>query len=213
MAFKCPALKNVNRVAALVLLAIIAYMFVWPRLAHYLFRDIPEFFRERSCRQYDPPPNLVVYEEEPAAAKALSGRDGYETVALPKGRSGVAAIYIPRCWKDLNWNVKCSNSVLFLHELPSKSGKSFVWVELHGQDELFLYTRVALPGRPVDSFRTLPFLRRGRGYVRFYAGQIDAADPSHFTIRYTLDGKDGIIHGRMRKGDHWLDFEFPEAAR
>jgi hypothetical protein len=34
--------------------------------------------------------------------------------------------------------------------------------------------------------------------LRFYAGQPDPADPSHFTIAYQFDGKPGTIDGRVR---------------
>jgi hypothetical protein len=38
----------------------------------------------------------------------------------------------------------------------------------------------------------------GGGHYRFFAGQPDPADPSHFTIPYDLDGKHGVIHGRVK---------------
>ena len=34
--------------------------------------------------------------------------------------------------------------------------------------------------------------------LRFFPGQADAADPSHFTIPYRLDGRDGVIDGWLR---------------
>jgi len=36
---------------------------------------------------------------------------------------------------------------------------------------------------------------------RFYAGQPDPADPSHFTIDYDLNGQRGTIHGYLRNDD------------
>jgi len=38
----------------------------------------------------------------------------------------------------------------------------------------------------------------GGEFFRFYAGQIDPADPSHFTIAYELNTKKGTIHGRIK---------------
>jgi hypothetical protein len=38
----------------------------------------------------------------------------------------------------------------------------------------------------------------GPGLFRFYAGQPDPADASHFTIGYDLDGRHGTIHGRLK---------------
>jgi hypothetical protein len=45
---------------------------------------------------------------------------------------------------------------------------------------------------------------------RFYAAQLDAADPSHFTIDYVLDGVPGKIHGRL-KDDGSIELK-PEAG-
>ena len=46
----------------------------------------------------------------------------------------------------------------------------------------------------------------GAGVSRFYAGQPDPADASHFTIPYVVDGVPGTIHGRLR-GDGSLTLE------
>ena len=37
--------------------------------------------------------------------------------------------------------------------------------------------------------------------LRLFAGQPDPADPTHFTIRYQLDGKEGVIDGWLRDND------------
>jgi hypothetical protein len=50
----------------------------------------------------------------------------------------------------------------------------------------------AMPGKAEEIRLT------GGGHYRFYAGQPDPADPSHFTIPYDLDGKRGVIHGRVK---------------
>jgi hypothetical protein len=35
--------------------------------------------------------------------------------------------------------------------------------------------------------------------LRFYAGQLDPADPGHFTVRYELEGQPGIVDGRLNE--------------
>lgn len=45
---------------------------------------------------------------------------------------------------------------------------------------------------------------------RFYAGQVDVADPSHFTIRYEYNSVAGTIHGNLRD-DGFVDLK-PEAG-
>jgi hypothetical protein len=37
----------------------------------------------------------------------------------------------------------------------------------------------------------------GPGEFRFYAGQPDPSDPTHFTVGYDVDGAPGTIHGRL----------------
>lgn len=37
----------------------------------------------------------------------------------------------------------------------------------------------------------------GPGQFRFYAGQLDPADPTHFTVDYDVDDTRGTIHGRI----------------
>jgi hypothetical protein len=50
--------------------------------------------------------------------------------------------------------------------------------------------------RPNVSTQPVPIHYGNR--LRFFAGQIDPADPSHFTIGYQVDGQAGTIDGRVR---------------
>jgi len=34
--------------------------------------------------------------------------------------------------------------------------------------------------------------------LRFFGGQVDPADPSRFTIPYQVDGRDGVLQGRLK---------------
>ena len=43
-----------------------------------------------------------------------------------------------------------------------------------------------------------------RGLWRIFAGQPDPADPTHFTIPYDIDGKPGVIDGRLTDGDRLM---------
>lgn len=40
-----------------------------------------------------------------------------------------------------------------------------------------------------------------KNMLRIFAGQPDVADPSHFTISYDIDGKPGVIDGRLNNDD------------
>lgn len=43
-----------------------------------------------------------------------------------------------------------------------------------------------------------------RGLWRIFAGQSDPTDPTHFTIPYDIDGKPGVIDGRLTDGDRLM---------
>jgi hypothetical protein len=63
------------------------------------------------------------------------------------------------------------------------------------EDSVWQQSWTWTPGRPgtAEEIRLT-----GGGHYRFFAGQPDPADPSHFTIPYDLDGKRGVIHGRVK---------------
>jgi hypothetical protein len=108
--------------------------------------------------------------------------------------------------------------LLFLHVLESKSGAHLVAVELRKTASgFFLGTRLydyhgLTLSPPRDFFHTLPIGSPQSKSLRFYAGQVDPADASRFSIRYTLDGKDGTIEGRLSERGDSVTFEFPVFA-
>ena len=72
------------------------------------------------------------------------------------------------------------------------------------------------PGLSIDA---LPVIDYGIA-LRFFAGQIDPGDESHFTIRYQADGRDGVIDGwlkddglRLRPREAQWSFESGQAWR
>ena len=50
------------------------------------------------------------------------------------------------------------------------------------------------PGAPLESSPVIDYGNK----LRFFAGQADATDPSHFTIAYDVDGSPGTIDGWLR---------------
>jgi hypothetical protein len=76
---------------------------------------------------------------------------------------------------------------------------------------MYDYNRLSL-SQPSWFFHTLPIGSPQSKSLRFYAGQVDAADGSRFSIRYTLDGKDGTILGRLSDRGDIVRFEFPAIA-
>ncbi len=108
-------------------------------------------------------------------------------------------------------------NVVFLHERITPSGKSCLVHVVCGlslstlpaspgtrEFHLFAHLYRASPGRGFWHDRTVGFLGDGTSIalnpderLRLYAGQPDASDPAHFTIRYMLGGKPGLIDARM----------------
>jgi hypothetical protein len=64
--------------------------------------------------------------------------------------------------------------------------------------------RTPIPPAPADpSSAPGRTIRPGQPW-RIFAGQIDPADPSHLTIKYEIDGRAGVIDGRLNDGDRLM---------
>jgi hypothetical protein len=111
-----------------------------------------------------------------------------------------------------------TGGVLFLHELRNKAGHRRLAVVQRTPSEVgpFPYPfglEVALyepatfraPPRYAGKSPPVTYIDNLDGIIplipirplRFYAGQVDPADASHFTIRYELDGRTGDVDGRL----------------
>ena len=142
-----------------------------------------------------------------------------------------AAAYRPQGWNKLqavarlpliNGIGTVNGAILFLHELVSPGGNHrLVVIEYDAQPDDFtptfynglnLRSEVFAPG----TWRSRPS-RVGKGaeadvlvmfpttppQVRIYAGQVDPADASHFTIRYEMWGQTDVLDGRLDNND-WI---------
>jgi hypothetical protein len=190
-----------------IVLAFVLWSF-WPRLV----KEGQKFSVERRCLNYEAPARQVVYDSDPTRAQVLlSQNSGYIT-----DRDG-AAFYTPDCWIDWTRPPR-ENVLLFLHSMPSKNGKRLVAVELErGKSDFVLYTRLyecnALTiSRPFDTLHTFPISSQKSPSLRLYAGHVDPADASRFSIPYTLNGRDGTIHGRLSELGDSVSFEFSTLA-
>jgi hypothetical protein len=111
-----------------------------------------------------------------------------------------------------------TGGVLFVHELRNKAGHRRLAVVQRTPTESgpFAYPfglEVALyepatfraPARYVGTQPPVTYIDMLSGInplipirpLRFYAGQVDSADPAHMTIRYELDGQQGVVDGRL----------------
>jgi hypothetical protein len=183
-------------------------------------RQVRLLYYQRACMNYRAPADQVVYERGPGAAALLATSREYTTLATstnqpaPVGRE-------PACLSGYQ-NVAASTTtapgaVLFMHELhlPSR-GRRLVIVrsnfaadtppmfipgfdlELTVMDPATWKTppKDITAGMPIDV--TSPILA-SPPQLRIFAGQVDPADESHFTIRYVLDGKRHIADGHLEE--------------
>jgi hypothetical protein len=177
---------------------------------------------------YAPPADLVVYEEDTAAAEALLARPGGE---YARGRDGplvTCAMHRPRCLTAFaaasGMGTVSNGAVLFLHERTSRTGVRRLVVICCSPEDVPSVTLAGglnewecVPGvwgtppqyssPPVD--RLVPLRQGKEARVRFFAGQADPSDASRFTIRYERDGKPGTIGGRLSDSGGWVQWDRP----
>jgi hypothetical protein len=190
-----------------------------------VYRRASLLYWQRQCLGYAAPADQLVYESDPLAGSALRAADRHYQF-IPTGwgapRKPVATGYLPDCWtrfgKASPGFAIATQPVLFLHELKTRSGQPRL-VAVAGAfnpTELPLF----ISGHDVQvltiepgTWKTLPQNRTGGialsvlsgpqpqpPHLRIYAGQPDPADPSHFTIRYEVDGVEHIVDGWLRDG-------------
>ena len=185
-------------------------------------------YYQRQCLAYTAPPDQVVYEQDPVRAAALLSRGSYTNVT-PAGGPPEAAL-TPRCWAEacrLAGGLTppaagatavsgggSSGATLFLHERRSPGGqRRLVAVQsAPGLPALASMPVLVEPGSltAIPSVRaatldadfdlSLPTNPAGTRF-RFFAGQADPSDPSHFTLRFTAEGVPGSVEGWLRDND------------
>lgn len=163
-----------------------------------LWRNFQALRWERQCMTYAAPADQVVYEKGEAAAR---------------DRPGVGRFAGVRCWDEfytlVRWHeIKAKQPVLFLHGRRWPGGNpQLVAVEYEQLSEfdLVLSTHVPYPAGPFQMpeerlFRSTLGIPPGaaKGTLRFFAGQPDPTDDSHFTIGYEIGGRGGTIDGWLR---------------
>jgi hypothetical protein len=177
---------------------------------------------------YRASPDLVVYEDDPAAAAKLLALPGYVRGFEAWERTPVA-LHVPRSRRVLEslngptWALSQEEAVLFMHERRSSKGiRKLVIVSCDPRWDparsmpgylARVLERPVRPGSDVDAQTLLedslvnimgsPMHRICSGpttpeRIRFFAGQPDPVDASHFTIGYEMAGARGSVDG-------WLD--------
>lgn len=207
--------------AAICLVLLAAGAVRWGRVAWNALRYE---YRWHAVMTLSPPPEKIIYEEDPVGAAALLHTRGY--VVMPN-------VLFDRGWyphPPPGWQAPaCFMPEEFAAvDRPMRAAAAFVHgrTTLKGQTSLVVVDCAAMsfgpkghvagllgwtieressPGRTVrhvgDSSgvsTVLLCLRSPSQHLRVFAGQPDPADPSHFTICYETAGARGIIDGWLR---------------
>jgi hypothetical protein len=193
----------------------------WPRGAHaVLASSIDQFYRDRFNIMYHHPfPNRSGEPSVEADENALilmhnfkiGGGEQRLVYVYVQGKLDLQGAKLPgegRSIQDVAWDKSFSATVakeLTIVAVPcSIAAEDKVPVVLANEGATLLVHPHVQPGQvqwswtPQIGDKPEHIQLTGGGFFRFYAGQIDPADPSHFTIMYDLDGKQGTIHGRIR---------------
>jgi len=211
----------IRRAAVLVALVGVA-VFAW-RYGPGAIRQARVLYFQRQCLAYSAPADRVVYDENSDTTVERLKTAGYG--GLWTSGTKQAAVYIAPEVQSRALNLpgaanssgaKCgSEATVFVHELRNAAGvRRLVLVE-RGPNRFIPIFEYAF-GLDVSVFEPatwrsgLKRMRMANGVdwngpatypptkgLRFYAGQVDPADAGHFTIRYDLEGKSGVIDGRL----------------
>jgi len=203
------ARRRVRRIMRIVfgvtLIALIGSMIYWraPLWAHAQLH-----IQQRKCTSYTQSPDVVI-------------------ASVKRGQSSIAAP-IPPCWtayeatmapifpvRPPGANRFPALGLGFLHELTSPGGHQRIvaihcqpWYLASGSVLQSLHSATIEPAS-FWSFSSRPVLHNGSrsgGYpvteaIEMYAGQPDPSDKSKFTIRYTIEGKPGVVEGQLNDDD------------
>lgn len=171
---------------------------------------------QRQCLDFTTPPGRVVYEEDVTRASELLKQADYRPTTLTADGQRIGAVWWPaeiRNYPDASlWpkGTAGEEALLFLHERRTASGQTVLvcvkaWMDRRLRRVRFGSRAVTLAtwnsdsqtvgGRGGGAFEISDYYERTP--LRIYAGQPDPSDASRFTVEYELNGRRGILKGRV----------------
>lgn len=197
--------------AVLIALAIAASL-GWRNIKFY-FDQARLLYAQRAWLNFSAPPDRVVYDDDPTLASGLLVQPQYVQLQYPHSN---AVVWNHRARNDL-WVRAIGKGLpaaglLFMHERFTPAGERFIltceiasYVDDAGNVQACFELREFRPAtwhtgismRNGLTTMALPIERAMSAgqRVRFFAGQPDPRDRTHFTIRYQINGVDGILDG------------------
>lgn len=197
------------------------------------YRRATVVYWQRQCMAYTAGPETVVYERAEDSLPTLFWRDASGTLDnSPDGRHAAPTCQIPACWSRLQaargQSAADDGAIVFLHERRTPGGvRRLVALRRRETDDFapptgplgdpsaaVLLAPVPLLRAPAEALREhtiIPeYIMLDVGYwvpaVRFFAGQPDPADGSHFTVGYEAGGERGTVDGWL-EDDHVPGYE------
>ena len=209
----------------IVLCLLVATLYPGWRYGPPLWKRAVLLHHQRRCLEYTASADFVAYESAHPVASELLKRPGYVPVAIVDpanyGNPGPVAAHVPPALRDLERSIGGTfasgpASVLFLHERRAKDGARRLVIVQRGTMNYAPFTTpfdlmvsVFEPATFRDDLKVVlsanahafiwngPVSAVASKDLRFYAGQPDPADAARFTIRYSLEGQEGEVEGRL----------------
>lgn len=186
------------------------------------WRRVEILYWQHRAMTYAPPADKVAYDDNPREAAKLCAA-GHSLVTGPHGE----VFDFPKPWDRFYSLISPPGrkqvATVFLHELSNPNGdRRLVAIELRSLDysdrlslECFEETVFEPGGLMRDPKEKMINARDPKGSAvlryfhnaKWYAGQADPHDHSHFTIHGYRDGKPITLNGWLRKDD-LVEFEF-----
>lgn len=224
--------RRIRRVVAMVLVLAVAwsvYQYGGP-----VWQKGKLLYYQRRCLTFTAPPDQVVYDDDPADVAVVGARRDYQVLNNTNFRAPNfprMAAYAPTCWNDFTAaafpkrSALSSSAVIFCHELVSHDGvRRLIVIERDANPDPsnyrvlhleVIYIQPATLNSPAIDLTPLPRMVWMTGAVakqmtplRIYAGQVDPADASRFTIRYTMGTKEGLVKGQLTDGGNEVTLSY-----
>jgi hypothetical protein len=213
--------KIIRRALAMIVIAAVGYVAV--RHGTAIRSQAKLLYLQRQCLRYTAPADQIVFTNDPADAPSLLRRPGYQPLlgwgsgAAPPTLTG----HVPPSWGNFTSAAAIPAlsptnraAVVFCGERVSRTGvRRLVVIERtaaqphYPYNPLSLDVRLVAPaewtGRPMNRTPIYPIIRfTGTNPIepvptRIYAGQADPADAARFTIRFSMNGRDAVVEGRL----------------
>ena len=206
--------RRIRRIVfALTVLALTAAGWRWGPAG---WRQAQFLYWQRQCMNYTMPAGSPPWETDPAKAPVLV-RQNQDYIAPSRGWGW--AVFYPRCLRECESRglprslQTFEPPVLLLHELRSPSGNRRL-VIVQGDQYAGLDTADPRYDLTYTIYVPAGFLsaprKMGAGvrlgdpvvwHIDYALGQIDPADPSHFTINWKAGALTGVFDGRLTDDD------------